>query len=398
MTQFLPFRALHFNPALFHDLSPLITAPAFSMCGDFHQRVYEEHPYNFARICWGKPLEQDTSIDNPAVRARQYLDNWKSHKFITRQEKPAFYLYVQRFIMMDQPYVRYSLFGLAELDKISNQRVFSKEEELNDKDIASYQELLKRMQGNPEPISVIYKNQGQDLLPLFEQIFADPSKALFTARDYDAAYSWIFLIDDPAHIEQIQSVMNDQAFALSQPSVAAVAAGKYAQVDSGAGLAMVSAVNICQPGFALYPFHRCLSKEFDFDFQKLRPDFEAFFDIQEIDDPGKTGDDFDTVLWKDKCYGLTCKSPVEGNRFFAVEEIILKRILKLSDQDLTQALMYEFPFEKVKFFKSQFAACFLMPRPVSEHLNANEETPYPVGSMVPRTFSGLIFSQHFSKK
>src|SRR5205809_7879982 len=97
MAEILPFRALHYNPALVARLDQVVTQPYDKISAERQARYYDLSPYNLARIIRGRQSPEDTPQDNVYVRAARDFRDWIERRVLVSEVEPALYPYHQEY-------------------------------------------------------------------------------------------------------------------------------------------------------------------------------------------------------------------------------------------------------------------------------------------------------------
>jgi uncharacterized protein (DUF1015 family) len=94
-----PFRGILYNNARgkIPKLEKVFTPPYDVISPAEQDAFYELHDFNFIRLILGKDFPGDGEYNNKYIRAAAFLDGWLRHKILVQDDKPAFYVYEQRF-------------------------------------------------------------------------------------------------------------------------------------------------------------------------------------------------------------------------------------------------------------------------------------------------------------
>ncbi|NPA74835.1 MAG: DUF1015 domain-containing protein, partial [Euryarchaeota archaeon] len=100
MVEIKPFKAIHYSEdKIGKDLSKVITQPYDKIDAKMQDEYYRRHENNFVRLILPKE-------ENRYEMAAQRLKDWLSQGILTRDEKPAIYVYTQEFELRGKKYTR----------------------------------------------------------------------------------------------------------------------------------------------------------------------------------------------------------------------------------------------------------------------------------------------------
>ena len=109
MSNVAPFKALHYNPKTFADLSAVITPPYDNIPKGFAQTLLDRSPYNFAHLDLPKSGGDDYSA------SRELIHKWLEKEILVRDPHPSYYLYRQTFKIDATEHVRDTLMCAVKL-------------------------------------------------------------------------------------------------------------------------------------------------------------------------------------------------------------------------------------------------------------------------------------------
>ncbi len=275
MATIRPFRGIRFNPARVTDLSRVVTQPYDRIRHGLQDAYYDLSDYTIARIIKGKEFPTDSEGENVYTRARDYLNRWLADGALTREEKPALYVYHQEFSLPDGEIVRRKAlicaFELARFDEgivLPHERTLSgpKVDRLNltratetyfGSIFILYPDLENRVDALLAP--AIQRDPDVDVRELYEKdvrqmlwVVTDP--AVIAAVVAEMAPKRNLIIADGHH--RYETALNyRQEQREKHPAAPAVAGFNYL---------MVALVSMSNPGLTILPTHRLI-----FDYRRL---------------------------------------------------------------------------------------------------------------------------------
>ena len=255
MADVQPFRALRYAPDL--DPAAAICPPYDTISPEQQRALHERAPYNAVHI----ELAEDNGGDRYA-RAATTLNGWRTGGTLRREERPAFYLYRQRFTHNGRTYTRSLLFARLRLEPweagvvLPHEQTFGapKEDRLK---------LLRATHLNASPVFLIYRDDARVTRSL-EAAQDIPPIADFTADD--GQHHALVRIDDPAATAALSDVFSGRTLyvadghhryetALGYRDECRAGAGRWTG-DEPENFALVALAAAGDPGLLVLPIHR----------------------------------------------------------------------------------------------------------------------------------------------
>lgn len=425
MNNVQPFQGTRYNDELFKDISGLITPPYDVIHEDLQERFYQEHPYNFIRLCLGKTLPEDTPIDNRYVRANQYLVNWLQQNVLTVDPKPGFYAYRQRFQVKDRTYSRFGIIALLEVQPFESGKILAHERTFSGP-IEDRLLLMKETQSDLEPIFLLYNDEDKKtdeiILPFLEK-----ENIIQSARDLENSDNELAIIDDQEAVSSLQKILNEKMFYIADGHHRYTTALQYAQGKGanipGAKYVMAYLVNTYNEGMVILPTHRFLKKEISFDLQALMPQIQEYFEVEKAGEIPQAKAIEDTlrqkgektpslaVLSEGELYYLSLRKNADPKQWSDAEisedramldvsilhSLLIEKIagLNIGEKELKKVIDYERLIEKGLINADSYSACFFMnPTKMEQVINIagnRERMPQKSTFFYPKINDGMVF-------
>ena len=268
MAKLRPFRAVRYRLA---DLSAVVSQPYDRIGPDLQQRYYGLSPHNVVRIVQGQALTGDLPDrpDGPSVytRARATYDLWQASGVLTRDPRPALYVYHQIFSVDGTVHTRKAFVAALLLTPFEQGVVLPHERTL-----AAPKEdrlrLMRAMAVNPELVFVLYPDPANRVVSLLDSAIAGrAADATATELLESDVRQQLWAVTDRAVIRAVQEEM--------APKVGLVIADGHhryetalryscemhatypgAPADATFSYGMVSLVSMDDPGLVILPTHR----------------------------------------------------------------------------------------------------------------------------------------------
>lgn len=295
MAAIKPFRGIRYNPDRIDDLSTVVSQPYDRVRYGLQDEYYALNDYNITRIIKGKTFESDDEKDNVYSRARDYLNGWLDEGILSREERPALYVYHQQFTLPNGESVTRKAFicafELASFDEgivLPHERTLSgpKVDRLNlSRATETYFGNIFMLYPDPENRvdalleSATQKEPDIDIRELHEK---DVRQMLWIVTDAELIQAVVdemapkrnLIIADGHH--RYETALNYRAEQRQ----------KYPDAPANAGFnyRLVTLVSMSNPGLTILPTHRLI-----FDYDKLNaPELLAevsdYFDSEPVPD------------------------------------------------------------------------------------------------------------------
>ena len=339
MSSIFPFPGWRYDPGKV-DMAKVVAPPYDIISPEEQDKLYARDDRNVIRLIFGKTAPTDTPADNRYTRAASHLDAWRGDMLFL-QDKPAIYLYEQKFSNAGQDYVRRGFFARIRLSEWGKEGIYPHEKTLSGPK-QDRLDLMRSTRGNLESIFGLLADSGNEV-----------SEALATLVDYapcldivddDGVQNRMWVVDDPDLLHRLLSMMPEPEIFIAdghhryetalnyQAEVREKmkAAGQVPPLrgDLDCDYIMMFIVPDSDPGLVIWPTHRVVYGLKDFDPGRFLTSCEKDFHIAPV-----TRDKLEAELdatdlpsfgfaYGDRLYMLTLKSraPMDDAHPEAAEE------------------------------------------------------------------------------
>jgi len=425
MNTIRPFQGTRYNEELFRDITGLITPPYDVIHEDLQERLYQEHPYNFIRLCLGKTEQQETPIDNRYVRAKQYLASWFQQKVLIHDSEPAFYAYRQKFTVKEKKYQRYGIFALLKVQPFESGKILAHEKTFSGP-IEDRLKLMQETHCDLEPIFLLYNDSTKKTDSLIRP-YLEESTLVQSARDLENQENDLAIIDDENTQKKLMDILQEKIFYIADGHHRYTTALQFAEEvgaeTPGARYVLAYLVNTYNEGMVILPTHRFLKKDIPFDLKKIFPAVEEYFEVEKenripdaatvekrLAEKMEKGSTL-AVLNRGKLYYLTlrqdadwrewCGSDVSEDRakldVTILHSLLLEKIagVSLKEKELKKVIDYEKHIETGLENASRYSACFFMNPTQKEEViqiaGNRERMPQKSTFFYPKINNGFVF-------
>ena len=292
MAEILPFRALHYNPALVARLDQVVTQPYDKISVEMQARYYGLSPYNLARIIRGRQSPEDTPQDNVYLRAARDFRHWIERRVLVSEVEPALYLYHQDYAVPglragdgehETKKLRRGFIALCRLEDYSAGVVHRHEETLSGPK-ADRLELLKATRAHFGQIFMLYSDPEGDIERTIDQ--ESGNKPWERVEDeYHTTHS-VWRVTDPLTIERAVEGMRQKKLVIADghhryETALAYRDWRRAQGDTGhrAEYVMATFVRMEGDGLTILPTHRVVHGLPGFDWARFVSEAQTVFEV-----------------------------------------------------------------------------------------------------------------------
>jgi len=294
MAHIAPFRALRYDPTRV-AIPDVVTQPYDKITNQMRERYDAASPYNLVRIILGKPEPSDDTSANVYTRGAACFRDWRKHGILRQDSEQSIYQYAERF----QPpgnSVRSERSGFIALGKIEDYSagVVFRHEQTLDAPKADRLELLRATRAHFGQLFMLYSDPAHEI----EQDLANCGIQLAEFTDEFGVEHRLSRISDPDLLTLIQGRMRDKNLIIADGHhryETALAYREEQRMLDGSGkkagttklapydFAMMTFVNMENPGLAILPTHRVVHGLGEFSAEDFRNQARAYFSVEEVD-------------------------------------------------------------------------------------------------------------------
>ncbi|MFZ5632041.1 MAG: DUF1015 domain-containing protein [Bacillota bacterium] len=295
MATVIPFRGIRYNPDKIKNLADVVTPPYDVIDTAGQDRYYQRHPHNIIRLEYGKVFDGDGPDNNRYTRAAACYRDWLKENILVQEKDRALYLYEQEFTAGGRRKVRSALVCSVRLEPYEKGIVLPHEETMP-KHKADRLELMRACRANFSPIFSLYTDPDMAVTTVLRDASGKRQPdAVLTDENGEVHRLWV--ITDGIAISSIQRIMADRQIfiadghhryetALNYRAEAGAAGGGAG--DPAYNYAMMTLVNLYDPGLVILPTHRLLKNISETDLASLPGRLRDNFRLEEFPlAPGK---------------------------------------------------------------------------------------------------------------
>ncbi len=293
MSSIFPFPGWRYDPGKV-DLSRVVAPPYDVIDAKEQDALYARDDRNVIRLILGKTRDSDSAVDNRYTRAAAHLDAWRADGLFI-QDKPAIYLYEQKFTNAGQEYVRRGFFARIRLSDWGKEGIYPHEKTLSGPK-ADRLDLMRSTRGNLEPIFGLLADADNSVSETLAGL-VDYAPTL-EIRDDDGVENRMWVVDDKDLLHKLLSRMSQPEIfiadghhryetALAYQAEVREKMQQAGQVpplrgDLDCDYIMMYIVPDSDPGLVIWPTHRMVYGLADFDPAKFLQACEKNFVVAPI--------------------------------------------------------------------------------------------------------------------
>ncbi len=202
MSSIFPFKGWRYDPGK-ADLSRVMAPPYDVISDDMQKQLYAKDDRNVVRLIFGLSSAQDSEHDNRYTRAAAHLDAWRGEQLFL-QDKPAVYLYEQKFTNGGREYTRRGFFARIRLSEWGKEGVYPHEKTLSGPK-QDRLDLMRSTRGNLEPIFGLLSDPENAVSGALASLVDYPP--VCEVADEDGVENRMWVVDDPSLLHSLLSLM-----------------------------------------------------------------------------------------------------------------------------------------------------------------------------------------------
>ena len=201
MSSISPFRGWRYDPGKV-DLSKVVAPPYDVIDGREQRDLYARDDRNVVRLILGRTHADDSDHDNRYIRAAAHLDAWRGDGLFI-QDRPAVYLYEQKFAAGGGECARRGFFARLRLSEWGREGVYPHEKTLSGPK-QDRLNLMRATRGNLEPVFGLAADPGAALSRALAALVAyEPCLDV----SLDGVENRLWVVDDPGLLDRLLSLM-----------------------------------------------------------------------------------------------------------------------------------------------------------------------------------------------
>ena len=203
MAEIRPFKGILYDEKKI-DIRRVVAPPYDVISPSMQNRFYQMEKHNIVRLVLGKEIKGDTSRSNKYTRAALSLNAWLGNKILTKDKKPAIYIYVQEYIHAGKKRTRIGFIALMKIEDPKKSGILPheytlakpKEDRLN---------LIKEARANLSPIFTLFHDSENKVNKILKGFIK--SKNPFSIVEAEGVIHKLWRVENVAAIKKICLLM-----------------------------------------------------------------------------------------------------------------------------------------------------------------------------------------------
>ena len=206
MAVITPFRGIRYNPSVITDLASVTAPPNDRLSEEETLKLSKKNEYNITRVGFS---ETSDSAKHPEIyqKGAKLLNEWMNSSVLIREEKPAIYIYEQKFLMNNNLQSFKGIICLVKLEDYEN-RIILPHQKTSSKGYEHRHNLLDATKANISPIFSLYKDDDISISSLIVENSSRKPDVTFVSAEGITQNLWI--IDDEDFISNMQEKFSDK--------------------------------------------------------------------------------------------------------------------------------------------------------------------------------------------
>lgn len=200
MAVIAPFKGIRYNTLKISDLSSVTAPPNDRISEELNLQLCKKNEYNIARIGFSETTD-DFSDNKKYKDGAALFESWIEKGILTRDEKPAIYIYEQTFMMNHNLQSLKGIICLVKLEDYEN-KVILPHQKTSGKGCEHRHNLIDAVKANISPIYSLYIDDDISISSLIVANSSRKPDVSFTSEEGITQNIWV--IDDEAFISGMQ--------------------------------------------------------------------------------------------------------------------------------------------------------------------------------------------------
>ena len=289
MADIRPFRALRYNSERV-AASEVVTQPYDKITSGMQDRYYAASPYNLVRIILGRREPGDNSVESVYTRAAAFGRKWREEGILVQDAAPSLYSYSQTFTAPSGiACERRGLIALGRVEDYAAKVVYRHEQTLA-KPKADRLELLRATRVHYEQLFLLYEDSGE-----IDRALRTEEKATIEVSDEFGVAHRVWQISDASVIGSVRAKMKDKKLVIADGHHRYETALNFrdecrekagtADGEAPYEFAMMTFVNMNDPGLLVLPTHRVVHSVESFSPDEFKQASGELFAVEEVGTP-----------------------------------------------------------------------------------------------------------------
>lgn len=344
MVKIYPFNGVVYNKKRIKNLSKVVSPPYDVISPEMQDFLYESSDFNVVRLILGKEYPGDNEYNNKYVRAAASFEGWMRHGVLSKDEKPAIYIYEQKFKHNRKSYSRKGIIAILRLEDMGKGKVFPHEHTLSKPKLDRI-ELMRAASANFDCVFSLFSDDRSKLAKLFKTLTR--KKPDFVCRDTDQSVNSLWKVTQKGVILKLQKEFKDKAVFIADGHHRYEAAIRFKNEwktrntrfteEESYNHVMMYFTPIENQGLVILPIHRMVRQMPPTDTQGLLLELGAYFDIEEIKFKKRSEKKARKKLMKQLCK----KSLQHSFGFYFKDSPLSYYLLSLKDEKIMEDLIEE---------------------------------------------------------
>ena len=203
MPKIKPFRGVVYNAKKIRNMATVVAPPYDIIPKKLQEELYRICPHNIVRIELNKITPSDNSRDNRYTRSQRFFESWLKSGIMIQDEKPAIYVYSQRYKNGTKPIERIGFIGVMDTGGQSAKKVLPHENTLAAPKTDRLN-LIRKVKANLSPIFFLYDDPRHEIMRLLKKAAA---KKPFMDVVYEGVRNRAWRMDDERDVAKLQRLM-----------------------------------------------------------------------------------------------------------------------------------------------------------------------------------------------
>ena len=290
MAEIAPLKGVIYNREKIEDMSLVVAPPCGVVSPEELAYFHECHPYNAMNLDFGPVKPDDTHEFDWHYRTAIEYNSWLSQGVLIREKTPAIYLHETDYIYPEtcEPRTRFGLICLLKLEEFEEDSKVKPHEHTYTSFCKERLSHLSHVQANLSQVFGVFPDPKAKVPGMFKE--CRKGEPLFDFSDQMGHTQRLWPVYDQKLIRELQKILKPKTVCIADGHHRYVSALEYRRLKHNNGIPlrpwsplnyiMVYLSVASDPGIAILPSHRLLSKPLGLSREELENSLGEFFEIK----------------------------------------------------------------------------------------------------------------------
>jgi len=204
----IPFKGVRYNKDKFKSPGEFVCWPYDIVNKKQQEMFYKKGHYNIIRITLGKEKKNDSPLSNKYTRANEYIKQWIKKKILIKENKPAFYIYRQNYIVpfTGEKKSVIGFIGLVKLQEYKKRKILPHEDTFIN-DLKDRTSLTRATNTQVSPIYSVYSDKKKSIDHILDN-YVKNIAPIYNYKENHSIHHQLWVMTNNELIKKIKKIIS----------------------------------------------------------------------------------------------------------------------------------------------------------------------------------------------